>query len=147
MWIVNFFPAWIFHALSIIGVIGLVAIPFLKNLPIIGKYSLPVSVVSVVILILGVYFTGAASTNELHQAKAKELEQRVQLAEEKAKTATAKVEYVFIDRVQKVKDVQIVVQEKLRDIAVNIDKDCKVSPEAVDLVNAAAKNVKPGEEK
>ena len=46
-----------------------------------------------------------------------------------------------------VKDVQVVIQEKVKEVAAQIDAQCKVAPEAIDILNLAADNVKPGAEK
>ena len=81
------------------------------------------------------------------QALVKEMEAKVALADEKSKNATGKIEYKFVDKVKVVKDVQVVVQEKIKEVATVIDSKCELTPEAVSLINAAAKNIKPGEKK
>lgn len=136
-----------YHSLIIIGAIGLIATYLVKFIPFIYHYLVPLQLVSIVFLVTGIYFSGVVANEEKWQDRVQKLKSDVELAEEKARTAKAKVEYVFIDRVQKVKDVQVVVQEKLRDVAVNIDSKCKVTPDAIDLVNAAAKNTPPGAQK
>ena len=51
------------------------------------------------------------------------------------------------ERCQKNKDVQIVIKERVIKDASAIDKNCKVSPEAINLLNASAKNELPGDKK
>lgn len=143
MWIIELLPAGLFHALIIIGALGLIATHFVKFIPAIYPYLIPIQAVSIAALAFGVYFSGVAANEAKWQAEQKVWAEKIDKAEEKAKTASARVEHVFIDRVQKVKDIQIIVQEKLKEITVAIDRECKVSPEAISLINAAAKNEKP----
>lgn len=147
MWLVKFLPEWAFTACIIIGALGLIATILVKYIPFIYRYLLPIQLFSIGLLLFGVYFSGAASNEAKWQAEARELKNQIMLAEERARSISSKIEYVFIDRIAKVKDVQIIVQEKLKDISVTIDSKCKVDPSAVELVNTAVKNIKPEEKK
>lgn len=140
-------PQGFFHSLIIIGSIGLVASYLVKFIPFIYRYLVPLQILSVLLLIVGVYYSGVTANEAKWQEQARKLKNDVLIAEERARSISAKIEYVFLDRIQHVKDVQVVVTEKLRDISVSIDSQCKVSPTAVDLVNSAAKNVMPGDKK
>jgi len=147
MWILNFLPFWFFHLITLIGVVGLFVGFVLGMIPIISKYKLPIQILSIAFLVVGIYMEGAMSNEEKWQALVKEMEAKVALAEEKSKNATGKIEYKFVDKVKVVKDVQVVVQEKIKEVATVIDSKCELTPEAVSLINAAAKNIKPGEKK
>lgn len=140
-------PQGFYHAITIIGVLGLIASYLVKFIPFIYRYLLPLQILSIILIVVGVYYSGVTANEAKWKAEALKLKNDVLLAEERARTISSKIEYVFIDRVQQIKDVQVVVQEKLRDISVSIDSKCKVSPEAIELINSAAKNVKPGEKK
>lgn len=147
MWLVKFLPEWAFTACIIIGAFGLIATFLVKYIPFIYRYLLPVQLLSIGLLLSGVYFSGAASNEAKWQAEARELKNQVVIAEERARSISSKIEYVFLDRIEKVKDVQIIVQEKLKDISVTIDSKCKVDPSAVELINSAVRNTKPEEKK
>lgn len=140
-------PQGFYHAITIIGVLGLIASYLVKFIPFIYRYLLPLQILSIILIVVGVYYSGVTANEEKWKTEALKLKNDVLLAEERARTISSKIEYIFIDRVQQVKDVQVVVQEKLRDISVSIDSKCKVSPEAIELINSAAKNVKPGEKR
>jgi len=75
------------------------------------------------------------------------LSQKASEAEAKAAEANAQIEYIYVNKVQKIKDVQIVIKERVIKDASVIDKNCKVSPEAISLLNASAKNELPGDKK
>lgn len=148
MWILNFLPFWFFHLITLAGVIGLVVGFALGFIPFINKYKLPIQIFSILLLVAGIYMEGAISNEEKWQALVKEMEAKVALAEEKANNANSKIEYKFVDKVKVVKDVQVVVQEKIKEVSKVIDSKCELTPEAVSLINAAAKNSVPsGEQK
>jgi uncharacterized membrane protein len=140
MWVVKYLPEWFFTFCIIIGSFGIIATYFVKFIPFLYRYLIPVQLLSIVLVIIGIYFSGAAAHEAKWKTEVDKLKNDILIAEEKARTASAKIEYVFLDRIQKVKDVQVVVQEKLQDIKINLDSTCKVTPEAVDLVNSAARN-------
>lgn len=140
-------PESVYHSLIIIGSLGIVASFFVKFIPFIYRYLVPLQIFSILLLVIGIYYSGVTANEARWQTEVKKLKNNVLLAEERARNISSKIEYVFIDRVQQVKDVQVIVQERLRDISVSIDSQCKVTPEAIELVNSAARNVKPGEKK
>ena len=78
------------------------------------------------------------------EARVKEMQDKVAIAEQKSKEVNTKIQYKYLDKIKVVQEVQIVVQEKIKEVAVRIDSECKVTNEAVDILNMAAKNSKAG---
>jgi len=89
MWILNFLPTWIAYAIALIGAIGLVvsifAGIFSRFLPSLLLIKLPLQLISIAALVFGVYLIGGVSNQEMWEARVKEMEQKVAVAEEKAK--------------------------------------------------------------
>ena len=139
MWILNFLPNIVFHLILLIGVLGIAVSFVFKAVPFISKYHLPILSVSIFLTIIAVWYEGGIAKDAEYQAMINEMKLKVAEAEKQAAEANAKIEYVFIDRIQKVKDVQVVVQEKIRNVAVNIDDNCKITVDTVDILNKAAK--------
>lgn len=151
MWILNFLPTWIAYAITAIGVAGLV-ISFFTGLftrffPTLHAVKFPLQILSTAIALFGVYLWGGISNQEMWEGRVKAMEEKVAVAEEKAKTANSKIEYKYIDRVKVVKDVQIVVKEKIVEVEKIIDGKCEIAPEAVEILNMAAKNPLPSNDK
>lgn len=148
MWILSLLPTtvadFIIIAMILIGFAGVLIGLFFNNIPVISKYSIPIKILGIALLVLGIYLKGSSDTEKEWKAKLKDAEHKAVIAEQKAKEANAKIEYVFVDRVKKVKDVQVVIQERIKEIAPEIDAACTLTPSAIDVLNAAAKNVKPG---
>ena len=72
------------------------------------------------------------------QARVDELETKVAAAEKAAAEANGRIETVYVDRVQVVKEVQYVVQNRIAKDAAKIDMTCRVDPEAIEILNQAA---------
>ena len=150
MWMLAFIPdaflAWIINTILITGIVGFLASFFfgyvVRWLPAIAPYHLLIQVVSIVLLVAGVYFKGGYSVEMEWRAKVAELESKVAVAEQKSKEANTQIQTVYVDRVKVVKEKQIVIQEKLKTVEVKIDANCKVVPEAIDILNDAAVGVK-----
>lgn len=149
MWILNFLPTWIVYAITAAGAAGLVVSfftgLFTRFFPTLVLIKFPLQIISTIVLAFGLYLWGGKANQEMWEARVREMQDKVKIAEQKAKEANSKIEYKYVDKVKVVKEVQTVVQEKIKEVATKIDSECTVAPEALDLLNAAAKNKKPGE--
>ena len=135
----TYLPSALIHSLVIISVCGyfvstLIPTSLLSYQKDIVKYG------SIALFFLWIFLEGGLSVSEDYIAAEKDWGQKIAVAEETMKATNAKIDYVFIDRVQKVKDVQVVVKERIRDIAVQVDKDCHITSEIVEILNEAARN-------
>ena len=74
MWILSFFPDWIFHAIVIAGLLAVIVGTFLKSIPIINKYALLLKIVGYFVLALGIFLEGGIHTERIWQARVKEVE-------------------------------------------------------------------------
>jgi uncharacterized coiled-coil protein SlyX len=102
-------------------------------------------VISIVLLVAGVYFKGGYSVEMAWRERVAELEAKIAISEQQSKEVNEKIVTVYKDRVKVVKEKQIVVQEKIKTVEVMIDSVCKVTPESIDILNDAAAN--PGVKK
>lgn len=134
--------ALVINGVLIAGIVGFTASFFfgfvVRYLPTIAPYRMMIQVVSIVLLVAGVYFKGGYIVEMSWRARVAEMEQKVALAEEKAKTANAEIRTVYVDKVRVVKETQVVIQEKIKNVEVKIDSQCKVAPEAISILNEAA---------
>jgi hypothetical protein len=126
----------------IVGLLGLLAGLFFKFVPIIGKYSVPILIISFLLLITGSYLKGAKHNEDEWHKKIKELEAKVAIAEEKSKQVNTVIEYKYLTKIQKVKDVQYQIKEVIKEKEKIINANCDVPKEAIDIINAAARNEK-----
>jgi len=153
MWMLAFIPdaflAWAINTVLITGIIGFAASFFfgyvVRWIPAIAPYHLLIQVVSIVLLVAGVYFKGGYSVEMAWRERVAELEAKIAISEQQSKEVNEKIVTVYKDRVKVVKETQIVVQEKIKTVEVMIDSVCKVTPESIDILNDAAAN--PGVKK
>ena len=142
MWIFNFFPDSFFHAFAIIGVLAILASMFLKRIPFVDNYYIPIRIVGFVVLGFGIFFEGAIHNNKEWIARVKEMEAKVAAAEAESKKETIKI-------VQKVVVKKQIVKERGEDVIKYVDREitkydntCVIPKEFVKALNDAAKEVK-----
>jgi uncharacterized membrane protein len=130
---------WVYWAIITIGVTGMFAGWFSKFIPMYGRYIGYIKPVGIALVILGVWLRGGYDTEMEWRNKVKEAEAKVAAAEVKSQETNVVVKKVYVDRVKKVKELQIVYQDRIKEIEKRIDADCKVAPEAISILNDAAK--------
>jgi uncharacterized coiled-coil protein SlyX len=141
-----FFPdaflAWIINTILITGIVGFVASFFfgyvVRWLPAIAPYHLLIQVVSIVLLVAGVYFKGGYSVEMAWRERVAELEAKVAISEQKSKEVNEKIVTVYKDRVKVVKETQVVIQEKIKEVEKRIDSQCTVDNSVIQILNDAA---------
>ena len=131
-WIPDSFLIWVINLVLLAGVIGTTASVLFKLViryfPWFIPYRLILQLVSVILLIIGVYLRGGYSVEADWRARVAELEAKVAASEKQSKEANVQIQKVYVDRVKVVKEKQIVIQEKLKTVEVKIDANCKVVP-------------------
>jgi hypothetical protein len=140
MWILNFIPDIVFHAIVIAGILGMIASFFLGYMPFISFYKTPIQIVSVIILVFGVWVEGANSNNESWKLKVKELEAKISQAQIKSNEINTKL-------VEKIAENQKIIKDKKNENSKAITKyvtdDCRLSNAAVILHNSSSQNELP----
>lgn len=142
MWILSWLPEIVFHIITLIGFLGLIASFILGFIPFINQYKLPLQVLSILLLVFGVWFEGGMSNEASWQSRVKELEVKIAESEKKSAETNTQIETVYVDRVQVVKEVQYVTQKTIKVNASKFDKTCKIDPEVITILNASARGVK-----
>jgi len=143
MWLLHLLPdsliLFIVYALMGLGALGIIVGFFIKFIPWINIYRTPILIVSILLFCSGVYWYGGYTTEMLWREEVAKLEAKVAEAEKQSVKTNTVIKKVYIDRVKIVKQDVVVVQEKIREVEKLIDKDCKVAPEAIQLLNEAAR--------
>lgn len=104
MWLLNFLPDWFFHLITLLGIGGIIASFFLGMVPFISKYKLPLQIISIVLLIGGIYMEGAMSNEAKWQIMVKEMEVKVKEAEIKSMEANQALEATIVEKTVVVKE-------------------------------------------
>lgn len=127
------------HITLVTGIVLAVLGTFSSKFPFVGEYGRLAKLVGIPLFLLGVFLEGGLVTEMKWRAKADELKAQVEASEAKSKETNIQIQKVYVDRVKTVKEVQVVIQERIKEVTKKIDAECKVAPEAVSILNDAAK--------
>jgi hypothetical protein len=103
MWILQWLPNWIFYVIFFAGLLGLLATYVMKFIPLVYVYRTPIQAVSVVLIALGTYMSGAISNEESWQARVKEMEEKVAASEIQSKEENIKIVEKVVNKTQIIK--------------------------------------------
>jgi uncharacterized membrane protein len=137
-WLLAFLPIWIIHSLLFVGVAGLLVAFFVQRVPIVNTYGYLIKIVSLVLVVLGLFLQGALAYKESTALAVAKLEKK--LAEAEAKSQKTNVE--IVEKI--VKDTEIVrvkgktVTEYIDREIVKYDNFCELPAEVIRAHNAAA---------
>jgi len=149
MWMLTFVPdsllLWIVNTILIVGAIGsflsfFVLHKILNKFPALAPYHLLIQVVSAVLLVVGIYLKGGYSVEMDWREKVRIAEEKARIAEQQAAELNVKLDAEIKKKQKVIVENRVIYQERIKEVAKIIDKECKVAPEAIDIHNAAAKN-------
>ena len=103
MWLLSLLPDWVYHLITIAGVIGVIAAWVLKFIPFISTYRLPIQVGSIIAVLFGVWMEGGIVNEAKWQARVKELEEKIAVAETQSKEENIKIVTKVVTKTQIVK--------------------------------------------
>jgi preprotein translocase subunit SecF len=150
MWLLTLLPdsllLYVVNIVLVVGAVGsflsfFVLHKILNKFPALAPYHLLIQIVSAVLLVAGLYFKGGYSVEMAWREKVREMEEQVKIAEAKSSQANSDLAKKSKEKVKIVKEVQVVIKERIKTVEKKIDADCKVDPEAINIINDAAKNV------
>ena len=142
MWILDFLPGWIFTLITLAGAGAYLVTEVLGNIPFVAQYLRAIRAGAIVALVFGVYMMGGSANQEKWEARVKELEAKVAIAEEQSKTANAKLDAKLKEKAKVIKEKEYIIQEKIVQIKEKIDAMCEIPTEAIKLLNEAAEERK-----
>ena len=141
MWIIHLLPEdWLLaitSALIVLGLLGYLVATFIKRFPYINIYRVPIQIVSVVIFVLGVYWRGGLAIEQEWRARVREVEAQLAEAEKRSQKINTQIVTRVKERVRHVHHTRTVVKKEIQERRVEIDKNCELSPTAVEMYNRA----------
>ena len=148
MFILSILPDWVFHAITIAGILGTVAGFVLGMIPVIKTYIIPVRVISILLLSLGLYLEGGLADYKVWEARVKEVEAKLAEAEVKSAKENTKIVTKVITKTQ-------IVRTRGEDIVRYVDREiikydtkfakggmCEIPQEFIKAHNDAAEQIK-----
>lgn len=171
--LISMLPGGLIHALFVLAILIIVASAFLKKIPLVNKYWIPMRIAGTLLLLFMSYVEGAYHINQKWIEKGKEMQEKVAQAEAKAAEENVKIETQIVEKTKVIKEkgdvvvqyVDRVVQgdtkviekdmseEERKKFQTNIDElkknlaQCPLPVLIIDMHNEAAKIGARGEKK
>jgi len=142
MWMLTFLPtSFLVYFVDLIFYTGVICtlLGFILRFQFLAPYRTFFQLLGVVTLGAGLYFKGGYEVEQQWRDRVEAMQQKVDIAEEKAKTANAQIETKVVTKIQKIHDTKVVTKEVIKEKKVLIDANCEIPQEAVDILNSAAK--------
>jgi hypothetical protein len=143
MFILSILPDAAIHIIFGLGILGTIAGFVLGFIPFIKTYKLAIQVISLLVLVLGVYLEGGLADYKEWELRVKEMEAKVAQAEAQSANKNVEIQEKIVEKTK-------VIREKGKDIVKYIDKEvvkkeevikyienCPVPKEIIDLHNQA----------
>jgi len=143
MWILTILPEAAIHIIFGLGILGTITGFVLGFIPFIKTYKLAIQVISLLVLIFGVYLEGGLADYKEWELRVKEMEAKVAQAEAQSANKNIEIQEKIVEKTK-------VIREKGKDIVKYIDKEvikkeevikyienCPVPKEIIDLHNQA----------
>lgn len=144
-WVPDSFLTWVIHAILVGGAVGTFLSFFLLHrivrwFPALAPWHLLIQIISVALLVGGVYFKGGYDTEASWRAKVKEAEAKVAIAEQQSEKLNEDLK-AEQKKKQKVRvEYYNTVKTEIKEVERQINAECKLDPKVNELINKAAKN-------
>lgn len=150
MFLLNFVPdaliQLVVNGVLIAGIVGCVISFFfgffVRWMPWIIPYRMILQLLGLILLIAGVYFKGGVGVEMEWRERVKVAQEQVKAAEERAEKINKDLERTKKEKDRAVAESKTKIKETIVIKATTIDEKCKVAPEALSIINDAAKKPK-----
>jgi hypothetical protein len=131
MWILHLLPTafieWIVNVILIAGALTTVAGFFVRFVPFVNQYRIPVQIAGILLLTTGVYFRGGYSTEMVWRERVREAEARVAAAEQRSAETNTEIITKLVTQTK-------VIHEQGQDIVKYIDREVVRTQEVIKFV-------------
>jgi uncharacterized membrane protein len=132
------FLLFVFYSFFFAGMALIVASWWITFIPLISRYRFPTQVIGILVFAGGSYLLGGFGIEQVWRERIKELEAKVQAAEEKSHQVNTVVKEKIVYKNKVIKQQEIVYLDRIKEVAVQIDAKCDVDASAIDILNRAA---------
>jgi hypothetical protein len=139
VWILNFIPDFVFHALLILSLLALAGSFVLDSIPFVSTNAKAIQLASAVVLVIAIFFEGAISNESVWQARVKELELKVAKAETQSAEANGQLSKALAAKDKEIALAQAELKNRIRAGAAAMDAVCKIPSDVVAILNDAAR--------
>jgi hypothetical protein len=142
MWIVELLPDWVLHLILLAGIAGTTAGFVLGMIPVIKQYIIPIRVISIILVVFGLFLEGALFDNQTWQLRVKEVEAKLAIAEAESAKANNKITEKSNTQNNKQKEKTVIVKQYIDREVKRYDNQCVIPNEFVKAHNDSAERAK-----
>jgi hypothetical protein len=149
MWLLHFLPdtflAFVVDAVLLAGILSTLITCFLlkyliRLAPVLAPHIKIAQILSIVVLLSGVYFQGGYSSEMAWRERVREMEARVALAEAQSAEANTKLAAKGKEKIKIIREKGVIIKQYVSREVAKYDNTCAIPKEVVKAHNAAAKN-------
>lgn len=133
--------SFLIYFVNLIFYTGVIAtiLGFVLRFEFLAPYRMICQVIGVLALGAGLYFKGGYEVEQQWRKRVSDMQVKVDLAEQKAKTANAEIQTKIVTKIKTIHDTKVITKEVIKEKQVMIDANCDVPEVAIDILNSAAK--------
>jgi c-di-AMP phosphodiesterase-like protein len=140
MYLLSFLPDWVFHFAVLTGIVGIIASTVISIIPVIQAYRLPLQILSIILLVVGVWHEGALFNQAAWEEKVSKLEEQIKKSESRVPEINTEVVTKYKTKVKEIttkgNDVVTYIDREV----IKFDKTCPIPDSVIHALNAAALN-------
>ena len=143
MWMLSFLPtSFLVYFVNMIFYIGVLfsILGFVLRFQFFAPYRALFQLIGIITLGAGLYFKGGYEVEEQWRAKVEAMQAKVDEAEKKANEYNILLEEEHKKKQQVIHDTKVIIKKEIEEKIQIIDADCKVAPEAIEILNKATVN-------
>jgi hypothetical protein len=111
---------------------------FINFFPSAYPYREPIRIIATILMVVGIYGYGSYANEMSWRAKVADMKAQVEAAQAKSQEVNTVIQTKIVVQKQVVHDRQVVVQKEIQVNEKLIDKDCKLDPVVVKILNDSA---------
>lgn len=139
-WLPDSILLTVFYSLAGLGLLLVCISWFITIIPFINRYRFPIQVVGVAALTIGAYMTGGYGVQMMWKKRVEEMEAKVKVAEEQSKQQNVVIKEKIVYKTKLVEKKTVEYVDRVKEIAKEVDAQCKVDPRIVEVINKAAED-------
>jgi hypothetical protein len=142
MWILNFLPNFVFDLMLLVGVLAIGASFVLTFIPFVSQYRVPIQVAGIILTVVAVWYQGGIAKDAEYRARIAAMELKISRAETAAAEANTRLAEQILKENAQIKDLTETNKKRLKELADQLNQQCRVDQSVIDVLNNAAKNRK-----
>lgn len=147
MWLLSVVPDFVFHIILFIGVVGVFVCYFFKHITLplpYNEYKFIVEVLSVFLILIGVYFEGSISDRSYWNQKISDLQIKIAQAEQKSSEFNVKLIEQVSKNDQLIEEKKNAQKQTIQKVITKYDTRCDLPNATIRLHDSSSQNEFPG---